>query len=91
MNQPLARLAFYLLEPASDDGVVAWNFLDDQLKDATTGIVSDPEEQVMLRHTLATLAYRAGKVLRDAPNGFGDFRPRPGAAAPPRSWLTWAT
>jgi hypothetical protein len=36
MTQPLARLAFYLLEPASDDGVVAWNFLDDQLKDAKT-------------------------------------------------------
>jgi hypothetical protein len=36
MSQPLARLAFYLLEPASDDGLVAWNFLDDQLKDATT-------------------------------------------------------
>jgi hypothetical protein len=35
MNQPLARLAFYLLEPASDDGLVAWNYLDDQLKDAT--------------------------------------------------------
>ena len=34
MDQPLARLAFYLLEPASDDGLVAWNFLDDQLKDA---------------------------------------------------------
>jgi hypothetical protein len=34
MNQPLARLAFYLLEPASDDGLVTWNFLDDQLKDA---------------------------------------------------------
>jgi hypothetical protein len=31
MNQPLARLAFYLLEPASDDGVVAWNYLDDRL------------------------------------------------------------
>ena len=28
----------------------------------------------MLRHTLATLAYRAGKVLRDAPPGFSDFR-----------------
>ena len=28
----------------------------------------------MLRHTLATLAYRAGKVLRDAPSGFTDFR-----------------
>ena len=36
MNQPLARLAFYLLEPASDDGLVAWNFLDEQLKDAKT-------------------------------------------------------
>ena len=31
MNQPLARLAFYLLEPASDDGLVAWNALDDRL------------------------------------------------------------
>jgi hypothetical protein len=36
MNQPLARLAFYLLEPASDDGLVNWNVLDDQLKDAKT-------------------------------------------------------
>ena len=33
----------------------------------------------MLRHTLATLAYRAGKVLRDAPNGFGDFRQEAGS------------
>jgi hypothetical protein len=36
-DQPLGRLAFYLLEPTSDDGLVAWNYLDDQLKDATTG------------------------------------------------------
>jgi len=36
MNQPLARLAFYLLAPTSDDGLTAWNFLDDQLKDAKT-------------------------------------------------------
>jgi len=35
-RQPLGRLAFYLLEPASDDGLAAWNYLDDQLKDATT-------------------------------------------------------
>jgi hypothetical protein len=34
MTQPLARLAFYLIEPASDDGLVNWNFLDDELKDA---------------------------------------------------------
>jgi hypothetical protein len=33
-DQPLGRLAFYLLEPMSDDGLVAWNILDDQLKDA---------------------------------------------------------
>jgi hypothetical protein len=36
MNQPLARLAFYLLAPTSDDGLTAWNSLDDQLKDAKT-------------------------------------------------------
>ena len=31
MNQPLARLAFYLLAPTSDDGLVTWNYLDDVL------------------------------------------------------------
>jgi Zinc carboxypeptidase len=31
MDQPLARLAFHLLEPTSDDGVVNWNFLDNWL------------------------------------------------------------
>jgi len=36
MNQPLARLAFYLLAPTSDDGLVNWNVLDDMLKDAKT-------------------------------------------------------
>lgn len=29
--QPLGRLAFYLLEPRSDDGVLAWNLLDTAL------------------------------------------------------------
>lgn len=29
--QPLGRLAGYLLEPQSDDGLVTWNFLDDYL------------------------------------------------------------
>jgi len=27
-----------------------------------------------LRHTLATLAYRGAKTLRDAPAGFAEFR-----------------
>jgi hypothetical protein len=31
MDQPLARLAFHLLEPISDDGLVTWNFLDEWL------------------------------------------------------------
>lgn len=34
MTQPLARLAFYLLEPRSDDGLTTWNFLDDALREA---------------------------------------------------------
>jgi hypothetical protein len=35
-----------------------------------------PSEQEcqMLRHTLATLAYRGGKTLRGAPEGFSGFR-----------------
>jgi len=33
MDQPLARLAFYLLEPRSSDGFMTWNFLDDAIKD----------------------------------------------------------
>ena len=35
MSQPLARLAFYLLEPQSDDGMVNWNILDGALGDST--------------------------------------------------------
>jgi uncharacterized damage-inducible protein DinB len=31
-------------------------------------------DRELLRHSLATLAYRAGKVLRDAPAGFAAFR-----------------
>jgi hypothetical protein len=30
-NQPLARLAFYLLEPESDDGFVTWNIIEEGL------------------------------------------------------------
>jgi hypothetical protein len=29
LDQPLARLVFTLLEPRSDDGIVAWNLVDD--------------------------------------------------------------
>jgi hypothetical protein len=36
MKQPLARLAFYLLEPRSDDGLVDWNILDEALGEDVT-------------------------------------------------------
>lgn len=34
----------------------------------------DPGKREILRHALATLAYRGGKALRDAPEGFATFR-----------------
>ncbi len=39
----------------------------------------DPGTRQLLRHTLATLAYRAGKVLRDVPADFATFRPSAGS------------
>ncbi len=36
----------------------------------------------MLRHTLATVAYRGGKALRDAPRSFGSFRVADGTRTP---------
>lgn len=36
----------------------------------------------MLRHTLATLAYRGGKAIRGAPEGFGDFKASPTSRTP---------
>jgi hypothetical protein len=39
----------------------------------------DPTTRLFLRHTLATLAYRAGKAVRGTPAAFGDFRSAEGA------------
>jgi hypothetical protein len=35
-NQPLARLAFYLIEPESDDGLVTWNVIEEGLETGLT-------------------------------------------------------
>ena len=40
------------------------------------------DSREMLRHTLATLAYRGGKTLRGAPADFADFRAAPGTRTP---------
>lgn len=39
----------------------------------------DRVRRALLRHTVATLAYRGGKAFRDAPPTFGDFRVAPGS------------
>jgi hypothetical protein len=39
MTQPLARLAFYLLEPRSNDGLLTWNVLDEAVKRNTIPIL----------------------------------------------------
>jgi hypothetical protein len=42
---------------------------------------SDPKRE-LLRHTLATLAYRGGKAIRNAPEGFAEFQAAGGARTP---------
>jgi hypothetical protein len=48
---------------------------------STTMPKLEPEASLNLpfRHTLATLAYRAAKPLRDVPDGFSEFSPGKGA------------
>lgn len=43
--------------------------------------MEDPKRE-MLRHTLATVAYRGGKAIRNAPAGFGEFRAAEGVRTP---------
>jgi hypothetical protein len=42
---------------------------------------SDPKLE-LFRHTLATLAYRGGKAIRNAPAGFADFQAGEGVRTP---------
>jgi hypothetical protein len=45
-------------------------------------MTTSEEAKVVLRHLLATLAYRAAKTLRDVPPGFGDFAAGPTSRTP---------
>ena len=47
----------------------------------TDSTMTDPARE-LLRHTVATLAYRAGKALRDAPPSFATFAVSPGSRTP---------
>ena len=51
MDQPLARLAFYLLDPRSDDGLVEWNFFED----------APLPRKIMKRTPLVTTVVRAAE------------------------------
>jgi hypothetical protein len=51
--------------------------------DAPSGTVTEPARR-MLRHTLATLAYRGRKAVRDAPCGFAHFRAAPSGGELPQ-------
>ena len=42
---------------------------------------ADPKRD-LLRHTLATLAYRGGKAVRNAPSGFSEFQAGEGVRTP---------
>jgi hypothetical protein len=46
---------------------------------AATPTTDPAQARSFLRHTLDTLAYRAGKALRGAPEGFAAFRPAEGS------------
>jgi hypothetical protein len=41
--------------------------------------IADRARRDLLRHCLATLAYRGGKVIRGIPDGFAKFRPAEGS------------
>lgn len=54
------------------------------MNDLTNSAGIDPQSQQrqLLRHTLATLAYRGGKTLRNAPAGIENFQVGEGARTP---------
>lgn len=52
MNQPLANLIFYLLEPQSDDGLLTWNFWDDYIE--ANKAENKPLEYPVFKYTTKT-------------------------------------
>src|SRR6185436_10050567 len=46
------------------------------------GLMTSADSRAFLRHTLATLAYRAGKTMRGAPDSFAEYRAAPSARTP---------
>jgi hypothetical protein len=51
------------------------------MSSAAEKMLADPDRE-LLRHTLATVAYRGGKTMRGAPDTFAQFRASPKARTP---------
>ena len=51
------------------------------MSDPTSKPRADPKRE-LLRHTLATVAYRCAKAVRNAPQGFADFQAGEGVCTP---------
>jgi len=51
------------------------------MSDPTSKPSADPKRE-LLRHTLATVAYRGGKAVRSAPDGFAEFQAGEGVRTP---------
>lgn len=51
------------------------------MNDPNSSSKTDPKRE-LLRHTVATVAYRGGKAVRSAPEGFADFQAGEGARTP---------
>ena len=52
------------------------------MSDPTRSVSSSDPKRELLRHTLATVAYRGGKAVRNAPDGFADFQAGEGTRTP---------
>lgn len=52
------------------------------MSDPTQTVLSSDPKRELLRHAVATVAYRGGKAVRNAPNGFAGFQAGEGARTP---------
>ncbi|MFG0284999.1 MAG: S9 family peptidase, partial [Phycisphaerales bacterium JB039] len=87
-DQALGSLAAYLLEPQSEDGLVAWNFLDDQL-DSEFPIVRMPEDLPLLTRPARPLAeYREPPQRITFEHVYGDAK-RPDLDGSPARGFRW--
>jgi hypothetical protein len=71
-----------------------------KIERAEESTMSDDPVRELLRHALATLAYRGGKTVRGAPEGFATFRVAAGSRTPGEilahvgdllDWAAWMT